>query len=100
MANKPFTIRVSIAHNGMTSHRTYSREGMPISRQAFCEYAFGNMLSMLITGYTDSLDLSHGIAGNRINTAEFEFNAYAVDVIDETRDADTIDEQFRISVGM
>lgn len=101
MANKPYTIRVSIAHNGYSSHQTFVRPvSMVLDRQAFNAYAVGTMLTMLITGYTDSLDFSGTINGNRIDMAGFDLQGYAVDVITNGDDADEADIRFRAAHGM
>jgi len=96
---KEFNVRVSIAHNGMTTHRTYTRGSMSISRQAFCEWALGNLISLVMTGHTNSLELGNGINGVRVNLTNESFDAYSVEVIDDANTEDEIDNRFRESVG-
>lgn len=102
MKAKPFSVRVSIAHHGMSSHRTYVRPetSHAPSCQAFCEYALGSMIALIMTGYTDSFNLGLGITGNRVDVTGGQIDGFAVDIIDANNDVDSIDNRFRAAFGM
>ena len=102
MKAKPFAVRVSIAHNGMSSHSTYVRpeSSNAPSCQAWAEFALGNLLALVMTGYTDSLRLGNGITGNRIDVSGAEILGFSVDIVDANNTVDAIDKRFREFYGM
>jgi hypothetical protein len=72
---------------------------MRVSRQAFCEFALGNMLTMVLTGYSDSLDIGNGITGNYIETESAQILGYSVEVVSDANTDDEIDSRFRARFG-
>jgi hypothetical protein len=102
MSVKPYSVRVSIAYDGMSSHRTFTRgtsANVP-GIQRFNEWALGSLLAMVMSGYTDCFQLGVGVNGHRIDTTGRDIKGFSCDVVDEANTEESIDHRFRVAMGI
>ena len=80
-----------------TYHQTFTRGTMSLSREAFNAYALGMMLTMISTGYSDSLAFAPVQQGT-----SFPINIVriAIEVVDGANTEDSISERFVNTYGM
>ena len=93
-----YTVRVCLMDEyKCTYHQTFSRGDMRMSREAFNAFALGTMLTMISTGYTDSLAFASAQQGT-----SFPINIVrvAIEIVDGANTEDSISERFVSNYGM
>lgn len=79
--SKPYAIVVHLLDDtGSTHHQRFERREMALSREAFNAYAIGTMLTMVSTGYIDSLAFTPSQNGT---TFPASIVRIGIDVIDD-----------------
>lgn len=93
-----YTIRVCLLDSyGQTFHQTFTRGAMRISREAFNAFAIATLMTMVETGYTDSLDFK---SAQRGTTFPINITRVCVEMVDGANTENEISERFVNTYGM